>query len=213
MLQALIPLAVVDFSIVPGVYTLTVSLAILEEAEVRVVIRVALESTTVPHVLLPLSLVLTTVPIAHHTFAISFPVLHLTHIKGVTIALLKVVRQFLKCLEVKLWILKHYFVEVGKISGLGILGCASAADRIISLHPTKRMISLHWIISLLSTLWPLSYGRFTFCRIECAAMPRQLVMRNIRLLLTFIMITWLRFTVLKKPAFPAAASHSPRAWR
>jgi len=118
VLQALIPLTIIDFAIVPSIDTFAMCLAILEEPEIGVGVRVSFEATAISHIELPLSFILATVPITHYTSAMPFSILHLTHVQGICISLLKVVGKFLKRFEVELGTLKHNLIECWKISSL-----------------------------------------------------------------------------------------------
>ena len=103
MLQALVPLAIVDLPIVPGINTFPVRLPVVEEAKVGVVVRISFETSAVPHVDFPLALVLPSVPISHHTFSLAIPILHLAHVQSVCVSFLKIVRELLQRFKGKLW--------------------------------------------------------------------------------------------------------------
>ena len=80
MLEALIPLAVIDLAVVPCIDPLSVGLSILEETEVRVGVRVSFEAAAVAHVLVPLTLILPSVLVPHHASALSLSSYHLPHV-------------------------------------------------------------------------------------------------------------------------------------
>ena len=72
MLESLHPFAVVHFAVAPLVNPLTMCLAILKVSEVRVVVRVPLETTTVPAVIRPFTLVLAAVRVTHDAYTMPY---------------------------------------------------------------------------------------------------------------------------------------------
>lgn len=90
MLEAIVPLSIIYFSIGPGIDTLPVSLAHAELPIVRVCVWISFEASTTPQVLLPVTLVLSPVFVAHHTLSITFALNELTHEDCIRILALEV---------------------------------------------------------------------------------------------------------------------------
>lgn len=76
MFEPLAPLAIVNLSIHPRVYSFAISFPHFEIAEVRVAVRVPFESLSMAQVSCPTPLVLTTICVFHHAFSISLVVSH-----------------------------------------------------------------------------------------------------------------------------------------
>lgn len=72
MLQSLIPLSIINFTIIPCVYTFAVRFSVLEETEIRIVIGIPLEPSSISHIVVPLALILASVSIPHDSLAVSF---------------------------------------------------------------------------------------------------------------------------------------------
>ena len=72
MLESLHPFPIVHFTVAPLVNALAMCLAILKVSEVRVVVRVPLETTTVPAVIRPFTLVLAAVRVTHDAYTMPY---------------------------------------------------------------------------------------------------------------------------------------------
>lgn len=66
-------------------------LSVLEEAEIRIVVGIPFETSTIPHVIVPFALILASVSVPHHSLAVSFPTSHLAHVKSISVALFVIV--------------------------------------------------------------------------------------------------------------------------
>ena len=80
MLESLVPLSIINFSVVPCVNTFAMRLSVLEEAEIRIVVGIPFETSTIPHVIVPFALILASVSVPHHSLTVSFPTSHLAHV-------------------------------------------------------------------------------------------------------------------------------------
>ena len=85
--------------------------SVLEETEIRIVIGIPLESSSISHIVVPLTLILASVSIPHDSLAVSFASSHLAHVEGISVAFFAIVWQFLQRLEVEFWTFQDYLVK------------------------------------------------------------------------------------------------------
>jgi hypothetical protein len=111
MLQSLIPFSIINFTIIPCVHTFAVRFSVLEETEVRIVIGIPLESSSISHIVVPLALILASVSIPHDSLAVSFAPSHLSHEESISVAFFAIVWQLLERLEVEFGTLQHNLVK------------------------------------------------------------------------------------------------------
>jgi hypothetical protein len=78
MFQPLIPLSIIHFPIIPRIHPLSMCFPTLKLPIVRITIRIAFESSAIPQIMFPKTLILPAHGVAHHTQSVSFAFLQLT---------------------------------------------------------------------------------------------------------------------------------------
>ena len=90
LFEALVPLSIVDFPVLPGVHPFAMCSSVFELAEVCVSIWVPLEAFAVSEVLFPEPFVLSAIRILHDSFAMSLLVDDCAKVYGVSVPYLLV---------------------------------------------------------------------------------------------------------------------------
>ena len=81
----MVPLTIIDLTVAPGVHTFSMGFAILELAEVSVVVRVSLETFPVSQIVLPKAFILTSISVFHNTLSMPLLVYNSAHINGILV--------------------------------------------------------------------------------------------------------------------------------